>query len=255
MLAFRSLERRRRSSLLVRALLPFFYPLADAVIGVSDALTTELAQHVPRAAGRVMTIHNGVRLEAAEGTGFVHPWLAPREEPVVLAVGRLVDEKDFPTLLRGMKLLLERRDARLVVLGEGVRRAELEQLTRDLGIQQAVALPGHVDDVAAHMRAASVLAMTSVCEGFPNVLIEALAAGLPVVSTNCPGGPREILADGEFGTLVPVANPEALASALETVLAEQPQDREPLRQRAAEYSVERVADRYLNLIDELSARR
>ncbi|HET7598304.1 MAG TPA: glycosyltransferase, partial [Burkholderiales bacterium] len=139
------------------------------------------------------------------------------------------------------------RPARLVILGEGKGRAQLEALTAALGIAGDVSLPGFVANPYAYMARAAVFVLSSVYEGLPTVLIEALACGCPVVSTDCPSGPREILQGGRYGRLVAIGDDRALARAIIGVL-ESPPDREPLRRRGAEFSVERGTERYLELL-------
>jgi glycosyltransferase involved in cell wall biosynthesis len=197
------------------------YPLADTVVSISDGVREDLLGSVGLKGVPVTTIYNAavaptMRLRAREPTG--HRWLEDHEVPVVLSAGRLAREKDFPTLIRAFARLLEVRDARLILLGEGPERPRLESLARDLGIAERVDLPGHVPNPYAYMARADVFALSSLWEGFGNVLAEALYLGAPVVATECPGGPREILAGGRYGQLVPVGDAEAMASCLKRAL-------------------------------------
>jgi len=171
---------------------------------------------------------------------------------VVLWVGRLAPEKDLPTLVRAFdRLHAERPDTRLVLAGTGPERETVESLVADLELDDAVAFPGYVDP-APYMARAAVFALSSTYEGLPTVIVEALACGCPVVSTDCPSGPREILADGEFGRLVPVGDDAALADALaETLDADASRDRDRLRARADDFASDRVLAEYEALIESL----
>jgi glycosyltransferase involved in cell wall biosynthesis len=174
----------------------------------------------------------------------------------VLAAGRLHAQKDFPTLVRAFARLRARIPTRLIILGQApeprpgateAAQAELRALAASLGVARDVDLPGFVANPFAYMTRAGLFALSSAWEGLPTVLVEALACGCPVVSTDCPSGPREILDGGRWGRLVPVGDDVALAEAMELTLAEAP-DRAALRARAAEFSVERATDTYLRLL-------
>jgi glycosyltransferase involved in cell wall biosynthesis len=156
-------------------------------------------------------------------------------------------QKDFPTLLKAFARVRAVRPARLLILGEGKERTELEVLARELGVASDVALPGFVPNPFPHMMRASVFVLSSAWEGLPGVLIEAMACGCPVVSTDCPSGPAEILDGGVYGPLVPVGDDAALAKAILSVL-ETPPDPERLRARAALFSTDHAADQYLELL-------
>jgi glycosyltransferase involved in cell wall biosynthesis len=143
-----------------------------------------------------------------------HPWFRPGEPPVVLGVGRLTQAKDFPTLIRAFALVRKERPARLMILGEGEERPKLEALVRELGLEEDVALPGFVGNPYKYIARAGVFVLSSAWEGLPTTLVEALALGTPVVSTNCKSGPEEILEEGRWGRLVPVGNIEELAKAI-----------------------------------------
>jgi len=166
---------------------------------------------------------------------------------VLLAVGRLVPQKDYPTLLRAFARVRSVEQVRLVILGEGRQRRSLERLVRRLGIADAVQLPGYVDNPYAYMAHAAAMVLSSAWEGIGNVLIEALACGCPVVSTDCPGGTAEVLGHGAYGKLVAVGDVDALAQAMAEILSETP-DRERLRARAQEFSIDHIADSYLAVL-------
>ena len=227
-----------------------FYPEAEAIVAVSGGVADDLAAQTGLVRECITVIHNGI-----VDAGFAkraaqpapHPWLADGGAPVLLAVGRLQPEKDYPTLLRAFARLRKARPARLLILGEGPLRAELQALAEALGIGADLAMPGFCANPLAAMSRAAAFVLSSRTEGFPNVLAEALACGCPVVSTDCPSGPREILDGGRYGRLVPVADADALAAALAATL-DAPPDREALRRRGYEFSVTRAADAYLNLL-------
>ena len=169
------------------------------------------------------------------------------ELPVVLAVGKLIARKDFSVLLTAFARLLARRPARLVVLGEGRLRHKLLALAKELRLEECVDFPGFQENPYAFLAKADLFVLSSRNEALPTVLIEAMACGCPVVSTDCPFGPREILEDGRLGPLVPVGDAVALAAAMARVLDEPP-SRGPLRERASFFSVERAVDQYEQLL-------
>ena len=245
-------ELQRPTSLRAR-LLPLLmrssYRHADGVVAVSADVARDLRDLIQLDASRISVIYNPVvdaTLDERARAPLGHPWFAPGEPPVVLGVGRLSREKDFPTLLRAFARLSARRPARLVILGEGEQRPELEALARELGVARMVAMPGFVRNPLAYMSRSMVLVLSSRWEGLGNVLIEAMACGTPVVSTRCPGGVAEILEDGRWGRLVPAGDAEALADAMEAALDDpSPPD---VRRRAADFGVDKAVDRYLEVL-------
>jgi len=161
-------------------------------------------------------------------------------------VGRLAKQKDFSTLLAAMGILRMEYglEARLIILGEGNERKKLGDMARSLGLEGAIDMPGFVPEPFPYMARASIFVLSSAWEGSPNVLIEALAIGVPVVSTDCPSGPREILQGGKYGRLVPVGDSEALARAMfETIKAPHPP--EYLREAAEPFRSAACARKYL----------
>ena len=204
---------------------PYFmrqlYPRASAVVAVSDGVTEDLAHFLGLDRARITRIYNPIFLPAsvarAEGV-TPHPWFEPGQPPVLIGAGRLTAQKDFETLMRAFALVRSVRSARLLILGQGEQRPQLLALADRLGVGADVALPGFVADLYTYLERASVFVLSSRWEGFGNVLVEAMACGIPVVSTDCPSGPREILEGGRHGLLVPVADPPALARAIECQL-------------------------------------
>ncbi len=134
---------------------------------------------------------------------------------MIISIGRFQKEKDFPTLINAFAKLRERIDARLVILGDGDERENLESLVKQLGLSAAVDMPGFVENPYSYLSRASIFVLSSVSEGLPNALLEALALKVPIVSTDCVTGPREILREGKDGILVPVRDPVALANSME----------------------------------------
>ena len=227
-----------------------FYRKADGLVAVSHATADRFAAAtgLPRTMARV--IYNPIvtpTLIAQATSELDHPWFAQSEPPVILSVGRLTRQKDHETLVRAFALLRKSTPARLVVLGEGAERPNLERLIGRLGLEREVQLPGFVLNPFAYMARAQLFALSSRWEGLPSVLVEAMACGAPVVSTDCPTGPAEILKDGLFGRLTPVGDAEALADAMLRTLKDPP-DAGALRARGAEFSRNRAVEQYLDAL-------
>lgn len=226
------------------------YPWADAIVAVSHGAAQSLAEATGTPLARVHVLDNPVvndTLLAQAAEPVDHPWFTTDNgAPVVVAAGRLTAQKDWPTLFRAFAAVRKTRDARLLVLGEGELREELETLARTLGIDQAVSLPGLTRNPFAYMSRAALFVLSSAWEGSPGVLIQAMACGAPVVSTDCESGPREILRGGEFGRLVPVGNVDALAKAIDEALAA-PRTSPP-RSAWARFSQDAAADAYLGVL-------
>lgn len=227
------------------------YPRADRIIAVSAGIARDIIGMVPACRERVVHLANPVFSPAVETLvqqPVDHPWLADPAIPVIIAAGRLARQKDFPTLLRACaRLLSGGRRVRLIILGEGKEREPLQAQARELGIHEQVDLPGFVDNPFAYMGRAALFVLSSAWEGSPNVLIEALAVGVPVVATDCLSGPREILAEGRFGPLVPVGDAAALAAAIGQVL-DAPLPRATLIGAAAAFRIDRSAGAYLRAL-------
>ncbi len=234
-----------------------WYAKADAAIAISRGLAGQLVETAGVAPERVFTIPNPVdaaRIQALAREPFDHPWFARGAPPVILGVGKLELQKDFPTLLRAFARLRVERPLRLTILGEGPQRDRLERLTRHLGISQDVLLPGFQMNPFAWLSRAAVFVLSSAWEGASNALLEALACGCPSVSTDCVSGPSETLDSGRYGPLVPVGDDRALAEAIAQVLRS-PQDRARLRARAEVFSVDRAATAYLDVLRRVAASR
>jgi len=226
------------------------YGRADAAIAVSQGIADDLVEHTTLSRDRVCAVTNPTytpEIESAAAAPLDHPWLSPGNPPLLLGAGRLAPAKDFATLLRAFARVRAHRPVHLVILGEGGKRRELEQQAQKLGIEADVELHGFVDNPFAWMSRASLFVLSSAWEGSPGVLVEAMACGCPVVSTDCPSGPDEILDAGRYGRLVPVGDDTALADAIATAL-DITTDREALRSRAREFDVDRAVARYLEVL-------
>jgi glycosyltransferase involved in cell wall biosynthesis len=225
-----------------------FYPFADEIILVSK----EAARHFIKATHlkekKIKVIYNpsvSERLIGLSKNPPEHIWFSTPNTPIILAAGRLTQQKDFTTLLWAFSKLRKRLPlAKFVILGVGEQLAELEQLSIKLGLQEVVQFPGFVLNPYSYMAHASLFVLSSRWEGFGNVLVEAMACGTPVVSTDCPSGPSEILEEGKYGRLVPVGDSEALAEAILQEL-KNPHDSRMLKQRAREFTIEIILPRYI----------
>jgi len=232
------------------------YGLADRVVAVSEGVAESVRSRTRADPAKVVVLHNPVPIDDLQrraDAAVEEPWLADPALAVVLWVGRFAPEKDLETLLAAFEhLQADRPDTRLILAGTGPERDRIEAAVRDRDLADVVRFPGYVDP-APYMARADVFALSSTYEGLPTVLVEALACGCPVVSTDCPSGPREILSDGEYGRLVPVGAPGRFASALAATL-EEATDRERLRKRADVFASDRVLAEYEALIDEIARR-
>jgi glycosyltransferase involved in cell wall biosynthesis len=226
------------------------YRRAHAVVAVADAMAEDLARMIGFPRDKITVVYNPAvtpEMLAKAQQPAPHAWLSPGGPPVLVAVGRLHEQKDFQTLLRAFALVRARRSARLIILGEGPERPALEAGVAKLGLTEDVDLPGFVPNPYAFMAGASQFVLSSRYEGLPTVLIEAMACGCPVVSTDCPSGPGEILDNGKYGRLVPVGDAAALAEAMEATLDAPPPAAE-LKARADLFHIDRVIDSYRRLL-------
>jgi len=233
------------------------YPRLDHIVAVSEGVAADTAAISGVPTERIGVIRNPVvtpEVASLAAAPCPHPWLAaPDGPPVIIGAGRLQRQKDFPTLLCAFAALRRERPCRLLILGEGGGRVGLETLGRELGLaigsNGAVDLPGYQSNIHAFLSRAALFVLSSAWEGSPNVLTEALALGTPVVSTDCPSGPREILEDGRYGPLVPVGDVGALAAAMARTL-DAPLPPQTLKEAVAEYTQAASAARYLAALDD-----
>lgn len=226
------------------------YPSADGIIAISRGVAEDVARFAQLPEEMIRVIPNPVispEIKKASMEPVDHPWLIDGSGSVLLAAGRLTRQKDFSTLIRALAKIRESREARLIILGEGPKRAELEDLTRQLGLECVIDMPGFATNPYKFMAQADVFVLSSVWEGFGNVLAEAMSLGIPVVSTDCPSGPGEMLQQGSLSPLAGVGDPQDLARAVLGVL-ENPPSPETLQNAVADYAVEASAKRYLDTL-------
>lgn len=207
----------------IKRLMQGLYPQADVIVCVSNGIEDELRDVLGLPANRLRTLYNPVDVDGIQAQSRDrpdHPWFRPGQPPVIIGAGRLTEQKDFATLLRAFARVRRTCDVRLVILGEGPDRAKLEGLAAEQGIAVDVLMPGFQKNPYGWMGASALYVMSSAWEGLPGVLLEAMACGLPIVSTNCRTGPDEILEGGRWGRLVPVGDDVQLANAIEATLRE-----------------------------------
>lgn len=226
------------------------YPRADEIVTISDGVAQDLAGVTGMDASEFTTIYNPAyspKIRERAETPVDNEWLTDDSRDVVVSVGSLKPAKDFPTLIRALSRLRDRSDAHLIILGEGDERAKLDDLVTELGLEKRVSFPGFVRNPYSHLGRADVFALSSAWEGFGNVIVEAMGCGTPVVCTDCPGGPAEILNNGEYGPLVPVGDATAMAEAIQKML-DDPTNPDLLATRARDFSVEKIVDQYEELL-------
>ena len=226
------------------------YPCADGIVGVSQGVVDDLRGITGLPADRFRVLPNPVitpQLSERAQASVDHPWLEQVDEPVILGVGRLTRQKDFSTLIRAFVQVNNQLPCRLIILGEGRDRAQLEELATDLGVRARVDLPGFKPNPYAYLQRADLFVLSSAWEGSPNALTEALALGKPVVSTDCPSGPRETLQGGKYGPLVEVGDVDGLAAAMLATLRA-PAAPEVLKGAVRQFTMENSARGYLQLL-------
>ncbi len=232
--------------LLMRSL----YRYSHRIVAVSKGVAADLELNVGLPNDSVSVIYNPVvtsKMEQLAQESLLHPWFTRSSPPVVLGIGRLTYAKNFSLLIESFHDLRKQIDARLMILGEGPDRATLVNLISSLGLSRDVLLPGFVPNPYSFLKNCSIFVLSSRWEGLPTVLIEALACGAPVVSTDCPSGPREILQDGKLGALVPTSDKLALTKAIRNGLANGPR---PLpKQTLAVYRTEYAVNQYERIIN------
>ena len=230
----------RMTSALLSTLNKTLYPLADRVIAISDGVREYLVRGLKLSEGKVVSIHNPVdtqRIRKLSHEEVDDPWLCDQDVPVVLWVGRIAAVKGLEYLIGAFELVLRELDARLIIVGEGSERSSIEELVRQKGLAGNVRFAGFQRNPYRYMSRSSVFAFPSLSEGFGMVLVEAMACGLPVVSTDCVTGPAEVLENGRCGILVPVADADALARGIVDILTNT-----QLREQLISAAARRVTD-------------
>ena len=226
------------------------YPLADNVIVTSKGVADDMAAYTGLDRNLIEVVPCPVVSPEVFGGNFSvpdHPWFQEAGPPIIMGLGELCGRKDFATLIRAFALLRRELPARLMILGRGKDRDRLLALARDLGVADALDLPGFVPNPLDYLAQARLFAFTSTLEGLGFALIEALAVGIPTVSTDCPSGPREILQDGKYGPLVPVGDHQALAAAMLATLRN-PLPRAFLLEAARPYEIEGATSAYVKAL-------
>ena len=226
------------------------YRRADDIIAVSHGVAEDLSRisGVKHSAMQIVqnpVISSQIFDRAREPVS--HQWLKEPGVPVILGIGRLTRQKDFPTLIRAFAQVRKKLTCRLIILGEGNDRKKIEELAKKFSVETSFDLPGFVDNPYAYLSRASLFVLSSAWEGSPNVLTESLALGVPSVSTDCPSGPKEILQNGVVGKLVPVGNPHSLAEAIQETLSNPP-EKNLLQSAIQEYTIESSSKRYLEVL-------
>ncbi|MCG7948632.1 MAG: glycosyltransferase [Candidatus Thiodiazotropha taylori] len=219
----------------------------DGVVAVSQGVANEVMALSGIPADRINVIKNPTitpELYELSQAELPDPWLAQDQPPVILGIGGLRRQKDFPTLLRAFAQVRRQQPCRLMILGQGNKEAQLKQLAGELAIEEDFRLVGFVDNPYVYLKHAGLFVLSSLWEGSPNVLTEALALGTPSVSTDCPSGPFEITQAGEVAPLVEVGDVDGLAKAMLQTLNE-PLDPKKLQAAVSEYTLERSARSYL----------
>jgi glycosyltransferase involved in cell wall biosynthesis len=227
-----------------------FYPRADAIVAVSEGVAKDLASVLDFPVDDVTTIYNPIVFPGLKNLAdepLTHPWFFGDGPPVLITVGGFKTAKDHATLLKAFSIVRAQRPVRLVMLGDGKLREAIRQQAEELRITEDIDLVGFVENPYKYMAKASLFVLSSIYEGLPTVIVEAMACGCPVVSTDCPSGPLEILDHGRYGQLVSVKDEQALASAIICNLDTQ-HDKSTLVSRGMEFSLERATENYLKLI-------
>lgn len=225
-------------------------PIADQIVCVSRGVAEDVAATTRVLRERIHVIYNPMlfdHIHAKAAEAIEHPFFTPASPPVFLGVGRLTAQKDFANLIRAFAIVRARMPARLIILGTGDLLGPLQQLARMLAVQNDVCFAGFVANPYAYMARSAALVISSRFEGLSTVLIEGLASGTRIVSTDCPSGPREILEDGKLGALVPVGDPVALAKGMlqSTVEATRPAG---VAESLERFRIDRIIGQYLDVL-------
>jgi glycosyltransferase involved in cell wall biosynthesis len=227
----------------------WFYPWANGITAVSKGVADDLSQAIKLSPSHIQVIYNPIvtpELQKKSKAFFDHPWFRTGEPPVILGVGRLTAQKAFNVLIEAFAQVRKSQPARLLILGEGEERPMLEALIRRLGLEQDIELPGFVSNPYPYMAHATLFVLSSRWEGLPTVLVEAMSLRTPVIATDCPSGPQEILRNGKYGHLVPVDDSSALALAIQNFLANP--TTYPPEESWKSFELDFVTDQYLSVL-------
>lgn len=235
-------------------LMRYTYPYADGLVGVSQDTITDLVETLKiRAKFPMQVILNPIdpeRVRQLATASIDHPWFQDSEIPTIVTVARLAKQKQIDVLLRAFARVVKVTPARLLILGEGPLRGELEHLAQELGIAAAVSMPGYDPNPYRYLAKCDLFVLASAWEGCPIALQEAMACGAAVVVTDAPGGMKDIIADGKYGVIVPTGDPDALASGMLHILTQPDlkQDyRDRARQRSEDFHYLKITKQYLAL--------
>ncbi len=234
----------------VTKILKSLLPIANAIIVNSKGSSDDIKLHIPTVSHLVHIIYNPIvssNIKTQAVRPIHHPWIGDTGFNLILSVGRLEPQKDLATLLKAFAELIKLQSSRLIILGQGPEEHNLKKISNNLGIKSFVDFVGFQLNPFSWMAKADVFVLSSLFEGLPNALIEAMACGTPVVSTNCHSGPREILKGGKLGKLVPVGDYKELASAVMETL-KKPIASTLLMKRAQDFSIDLSTDKYTNII-------
>ena len=226
------------------------YKMADQVVCVSEGVEKKMERIRMVSSEKVSVVNNPIRIDEIrrkKETCTDLSWFEKESIPTVISAGRMTESKNFDSLIRSFRTVKNKLEAKLIILGKGEKKKDLESIVSILDLERDVVMPGFVENPWKYIAKADVFVLPSKYEGFGNVLVEAMACGTPVVSTDCPTGPRMILADGQYGKLVPVGDTEAMASAiLETLRS--PSESQSLVDRAYDFSATKSAEQYLHIM-------
>lgn len=239
------------SKVLLKNLMSWTYKKAYKVVAISKGVADDLSKQIKLNSSHIVTIYNPVvsldlLQKAKEALPPAYHWLEGNSFPLVLGAGRLSPEKDFETLIKSFAKVRKQKESRLIIIGEGESRQSLESLIEQLGLENDVQLIGFQDNPYAWMSYADVFVLSSQLEGFGNVLVEAMACGTSVVSTDCPSGPSEILEEGKWGELVPVGNVSLMSKAIMKQITTP--NKIDISKRASQFSVDNSVDHYLQVL-------
>ena len=236
---------------LLEYLISVTYPRAFCIIAVSNDVAKNIAYRSGVSSSKIYTVFNpsfSSSIITKSKLQIDHPWFSKDQPPVIISVGRLTAEKNFSHLLMAFNRVRIKQRARLIILGEGKLRNDLMSLALELGVDKDFELPGFVENPYAYMSKSSLFVMSSNYEGFGNVLVEAMACGVPIISTNCPGGPSEILENVLWGTLIPLGNVEALSDSILNTLNKNKKEHQNCLKRANDFSIDKKIEEYIKII-------
>lgn len=235
----------------VPKLMKFLYPYATKIVCVSNGVADDLAEQLDIDRKKIVTIYNPINFENINYKKDIpldHPW-ARDNIPIVLGAGRLVDVKNFPLLINAFLKVRAKIHCRLVIIGEGEKRQDLEKIIASSPFSDDILLYGFTDNPYQWMKLAEVFVLSSNTEGLPTVLIEALACGAKVISTDCPSGPREILDNGKFGVLIPIDNVYLLQEKIEFFLVNKNLKSCEIIDLYYKFDKKFIVEKYFNILD------